>query len=179
MKDPLLERLRKDGLLQPSFVERIEEQERDEDPAPPDRPPPPHLVVLRLCNQGALDGGLTVALDVRPDELIGPLCTAVGGSARKVRIADVRERPVFELRIQYGEVEEPWEVEDLYALVQNLNDLLKDDRRARVIAILGEWDDALQLWCVKKEQLQRLLRQSYFAPRNRHQLEAISRQGAD
>lgn len=184
MKDLLLERLRKDGLLEPAFVEQVEEEERDEEePSPseedepsPERraPPPPHLVILRLCDRRALKGALSVALGVRPDELIGPLCLTVGGSGKDVRVLDVRDRPYFELRIRYGELEEPWEVEDLYGLVQNLNDLLKDDRQAKVVAILGEWQDALQLWCVPKSQLGHLLRQDYFAPRNRHQLEDIS-----
>lgn len=200
LKDPLLERLRRDGVLRREFVEKVTAEEEDSlhpepssvHPKPvegrnldeldlsgraPDptrrRAPPRHLVLLRLCEEGALDGGLSVALDVRPDELMGPLCAAVGGGAKKIKVLDVRERPVFELRIGYGDLEEPWEVEDLYALVQNLNDLLKDDPRARAVAILGEWEDALQLWCVRKDALPKLLRADYFAPRNRHQLASI------
>ena len=160
----LLDRLREDGVLAKGFSAEPSSAQPE-----PGRGPP-HLALLQLCNQRALDGGLTVALDVRPDELIGPLCTAVGGTARKLRVLDVRERPSFELRIAYGDLEEPWEVEDLYALVHNLNDLLKDDRTARAIAVLGEWEDALQLWCVKKEWLPRLFRRDYFAPRNRAEL---------
>ncbi len=171
MPVPLLERLERDGLLKKgtgSFEHhRPERGDR--------RPAPPHLEILQLCHRGLLMGGLSVALDVRSDELLGPLCQAVGGSAKRVRIVDVRDRPVMELRIQYGDLEEPWELEDLYALVQNLNDLLKDDRKAAAVAILGEWEDMLQLWCVRKDLLGDLLRQDYFAPRNRHQLEALSR----
>ncbi len=183
--DALLQRLQREGLLKRAFVERMEEEaaasrhsrESDEDAGPTvgrRGPPPPHLQMLVWCDKGALEGGLTVALDVRADELIGPLCAAVGGGAMRLRVLDVREGPPMELRIGWGELEEPWEIEDLYGLVQNLNDLLRDDKTARAVAILGEWQDALQLWCVPKRGLARLLRQDFFAPRNRHQLEGLA-----
>ena len=187
LRDPLLERMRRDGLLRPEFVRKLEEEDASttsyEEPEDRRGFPdplrsavvPPHLIVLRLCHRGALDGGLSVALDVRADELIGPLCGAVGGSAKKVRVIDVRDRPHPELRISYGDLEEPWDVEDLYVLVQNLNDLLRADRQAKAIAVLGEWEDMLQLWCVPKDRLPKLLRKDYFAPRNRHQLESMVR----
>ena len=161
----LLGRLEREGLLGTGYFS---------EESGPRRSGPPHLEILQLCHRGALKGGLSVALDVRADELIGPLCQAVGGSARRLRIVDVRDHPVMELRIQYGELEEPWEVEDLYALVNNLNDLLRDDRKAAAVAILGEWEDMLQLWCVPKDALGRLLREDSFAPRNRHQLEGLT-----
>lgn len=189
--DPLLERLRREGLLRADFAERLAEEtvgasEREaetDDDGEHDRrgrrarrpsAAPPHLRILTLCDKGVLEGGLSVALDVRADELIGPLCQRVGGTAMRLRVLDVREGPPLELRISYGEIEEPWELEDLYVLVQNLNDLLRDDPAAKVAAILGEWQDALQLWCVPKKGLSKLLRQDFFAPRNRHQLEGIA-----
>jgi hypothetical protein len=131
--------------------------------------------LIQLCERGALEGGLSIALDVRPDEAIGALCAAIGGSARRLRVVDVRERPVSELRVRLGELEEGWEVEDLQALVHNLNDLFRADPRARAVAVLGEWEDALQLWCVPKNKLGALLRADYFAPRNRDQLASIAR----
>ncbi|MBX5480616.1 MAG: hypothetical protein IRZ16_02025 [Myxococcaceae bacterium] len=157
----LLERLGRDGLLKRGVTPEPES-------AP--RPGPPHLELLTLCERGLLDGGLSVALGVRPDELIGPLCQAIGGSATRLRVVDVRDGPVLELRIRYGEVEEPWEVEDLLALVHNLNDLFAGDPKARAVAVLGEWEDALQLWCVHKRDLPKLWRADYFAPRNRQEL---------
>ena len=127
---------------------------------------PPHVSLLRLCDAGLLEGGLTVSFGVRPDELIGPLTAAMGGAARNLKVEDVRERPVLELHVRAGDVAERWEVEDLSALVHNLNSLYRDDAGVRAVAELGEWKDALQLWCVDKRVLSRLLRQSFFAPRN-------------
>jgi hypothetical protein len=161
---PVSERLRSQGLL----------KEGSADAPRDDRSSPPQLQLLRLCDRGALEGGLSIALDVRPDEAIGPLCTAIGGGARRLRILDVRDRPVPELRILHGELEEGWEVEDLSALVHNLNDLFKADPLARAVAVLGEWEDALQLWCVPKNRLRELLRADYFAPVNREQLVSIA-----
>ncbi|NVJ25557.1 MULTISPECIES: hypothetical protein [Myxococcus] len=127
---------------------------------------PPHVSLLRLCDAGQLVGGLSVAYGVRPDELMGPLTLAMGGAARNLKVVDVRERPVLELHVQAGDVTERWEVEDLSALVHNLNDLYRDAADVRAIAELGEWEDALQLWCVDKRTLPRLVRQPFFAPRN-------------
>ncbi|MCP3163387.1 hypothetical protein [Myxococcus qinghaiensis] len=127
---------------------------------------PPHVSLLRLCDAGLLVGGLSVAYGVRPDELMGPLTLAMGGAARNLKVVDVRERPVLELHVQAGDVTERWEVEDLSALVHNLNDLYRDAADVRAIAELGEWEDALQLWCIDKRTLPRLVRQPFFAPRN-------------
>ncbi|WP_309896890.1 hypothetical protein [Archangium sp.] len=132
---------------------------------------PPHVSLMRLCDAGLLEGGLSVALGVRPDELVGPLTLAMGGAARRFKLVDVRERPVLELHILVGEVSERWEVEDLGALVHNLNDLYRDAQDVRAIAVLGEWNDALQLLCVDKRSLPKLLRERFFVPRNRDALE--------
>ncbi|TQF10361.1 hypothetical protein FJV41_39815 [Myxococcus llanfairpwllgwyngyllgogerychwyrndrobwllllantysiliogogogochensis] len=127
---------------------------------------PPHVSLLRLCDAGLLVGGLSVAYGVRPDELMGPLTLAMGGAARNLKVVDVRERPVLELHVQAGDLTERWEVEDLSVLVHNLNDLYRDAADVRAVAELGEWEDALQLWCVDKPTLPRLVRQPFFAPRN-------------
>lgn len=134
---------------------------------------PPHVGLLRLCEQGLLVGGLSVALGVRPDELVGPLTLALGGEARRLKVVDVRERPALELHIAAGEVSERWEVEDLPALVHNLNDLYRHAPGVRAAAVLGEWQEALQLWCVDKRTLPRLLREPFFAPHNRAALAAL------
>jgi hypothetical protein len=135
---------------------------------------PPHVSLLRLCDAGLLERGLTVALGVRPDELVGPLTMAMGGAARRFKVVDVRERPSLELHVLAGEMSERWEVEDLPALVHNLNDLYREAPDVRAIAVLGEWNDALQLLCVEKRVLPRLLRERFFEPRNR---EALERRG--
>jgi hypothetical protein len=132
---------------------------------------PPHVSLMRLCDAGLLEGGLSVALGVRPDELVGPLTLAMGGAARRFKLVDVRERPVLELHVLAGDVSERWEVEDLWALVHNLNDLYREAQDVRAIAVLGEWNDALQLLCVEKRSVPKLLREPFFAPRNRDALE--------
>lgn len=134
---------------------------------------PPHVSLLRLCDAGLLEGGLTVAYGVRADELVGPLTAAMGGAARRFKLVDVRERPVLELHVLAGDVSERWEVEDLAALVHNLNDLYRDAPDVRAVAVLGEWNDALQLLSVDKRALPRLLRQSFFAPVNQRQLSRL------
>jgi hypothetical protein len=126
----------------------------------------PEVSLLRLCEAGLLEGGLSVALGVRPDELVGPLTLAMGGAARRFKVVDVRERPTLELHVLAGELTERWEVEDLSALVHNLNDLYREAQDVRAVAVLGEWADALQLLCVDKKSLPRLLRQPFFAPVN-------------
>jgi hypothetical protein len=73
---------------------------------------------------------------------------------------------VLLLQLLAGDVSERWEVEDLSALVHNLNSLYRDAPDVRAVAELGEWEDALQLWCVERSVLPRLLRQPFFAPRN-------------
>jgi hypothetical protein len=138
---------------------------------------PPHVSVLRLCEAGLLQGGLTAALNVRPDELVGPLTLAMGGAARRFKLVDVRERPRLELHALVEGRTERWEVEELPGLVHNLNDVYRQDAGVRAVAVLGEWADALQLLCVDKRALPRLLRQSFFEPLNRETLQAIAAQG--
>ncbi|MBF5045845.1 hypothetical protein FGE12_25775 [Aggregicoccus sp. 17bor-14] len=130
----------------------------------------PEVSLLRLCDGGQLVGGLSVSLGVRPDELVGPLTLAMGGAARGLRVLDVRERPVLELQVMAGTLTERWEVEDLYALVHNLNDLYRDAADTARIAVLSEWEDALQLWCVPRTALARLLQEPFFQPQNRRAL---------
>lgn len=130
----------------------------------------PAATLLRLCDAGALEGGLTVAWGVRPDELVGALTHALGGAARRFKVVDVRERPVLELHILAGKVSERWEVEDVAALVHHLNGLYREVADVRAIAVLGEWNDALQLLCVDKRTLAGLLRESFFQPSNRDAL---------
>jgi hypothetical protein len=131
---------------------------------------PSPVSLLRLCDAGLLQGGLSVSLKVRPDELVGPLTQAMGGAARGFKVVDVRERPTVELHVLVGGLTERWEVEDLAALVHNLNDLYREAPDVRAVAVLGEWADALQLLCVDKRSLPRLLRQPFFSPVNTREL---------
>jgi hypothetical protein len=114
--------------------------------------------LLRLCEAGQLEGGLSVALGVRPDELLGPLLLAMGGAARELKVNDVRDRPTLEVSIRWRDVSERWEVPTPSALVKNLNDLFRAERGVREVLELGEWEDALQLWAVPRALAPRLRR---------------------
>lgn len=114
--------------------------------------------LLRACHAGRLRGGLSVSLGATPDEVVGPLCHAVGGAARALKVLDVRGTRPLELEVQWGEVHERWEVEDVAGLCHNLNDLFRREPSTAAIAVLGEWEDMLQLWCVPRAVLPRLVR---------------------
>jgi hypothetical protein len=171
----LVAQLKRHGLLTREFLDDLEDAPAPEEGAPrkEHRPAPPHLEVLRMCSQRALVGGLSIALDVRPDELLGTLCAALGGVARELKIRDVRDGPPLELRVAFREVEERWELEDLYVFVENVNDLFREEPSVRACALLGEWDDMLHVWCLEKQKLPALFREAFFAPRNRHTLQRM------
>ena len=137
---------------------------------------PPHL--LRLCAEGALEGGLSVALDVRPDELFGALAAAAGGPARRLKVLDVRDRPEPRMVVSRGPgaAPETWEVPDVRALVERLNALAAEDGgpQARLVAVLGEWEDALQLWCLPRSAVRALLRERGFQPENLAELRGLA-----
>jgi hypothetical protein len=134
----------------------------------------PGRELLQLCNAMALEGGLSVSSDVRPDELIGPLAMALGGKARELRVIEARDHPRQEMTVRLGEVERTWVVQDLEALVHHLNDLFKSDPSSRALAILGELEDQLQLWALDKRVLASLLGEELFRPRNRKDVAALA-----
>jgi len=130
-------------------------------------------LLLRLCAAEALVGAISVDADVRPDELLGPLVSLIEGSARELRVLDSLDSVVPELIITYrGRIWE-WKVSALSDLVNELNRLFQTDPRARAVAVLGEWDEMLQLWCVPKEALSLLLREKFFQPQNRTELATL------
>jgi hypothetical protein len=98
----------------------------------------------------------------------------MGGAARGFKLVDVRERNTLELHVLVGDSTERWEVEDLGALVHNLNDLYREAPDVRAVAILGEWSDALQLLCINKRSLPRLLPQPFFMPVNTRYLRRLT-----
>jgi hypothetical protein len=134
---------------------------------------PGHQTLLVLCNDGLLDGGMSVALDLRPDELIGPLCERIGGRARALKVLDARDDPEQELLVDAGEGEEAWPVRDTRDLVDRVNEAFESDPEARAVAVLGEWEDMLQLWCVPREALASLIRAPFFEAENRSRLSAL------
>jgi hypothetical protein len=137
---------------------------------------PAHLP--RLCAEGALEGGLSVALDVLPDELFGALAAAAGGPARRLKVLDVLDRPGPQMVVSRGPgaEAETWEVPDVRALVERLNALAAGggDPQARLVAVLGEWDDALQLWCLPRSAVKALLRERGFQPENLAELRGLA-----
>lgn len=167
-RHPLVERLGSLGLLRTSPPE-----DTGAPKAWPREGEAPAVVLLELCNLGALDGGLSVALDVRADELVGPLSAAMGGAARGLRVLDVRESPALTLVLEVGGVEAELEIARLEQLPEDLNVLLSEAGDVRAVAILGEREGALQLWCVPREHLDALLDEALEGAWNVDQLEAL------
>lgn len=113
--------------------------------------------LLAACHAGRLVGGLSIALGATPDEVVGALTHAMGGAATRLRVHDVRtSRPVV-MEVEWGGAREKWELEDVEALVHNLNDLLRDEAGVKRLVVLGEWEDMLQLWALERAALARLL----------------------
>lgn len=119
--------------------------------------------LLEACHDGRLKGGLSVSLRASPDELVGPLTLALGGAARRLKVLDVRTGPPMVLEIEWRDVHEMWEVDSLEVLIHNLNDLLAAEADVAAAAVLGEWEDMLQVWCVPRAVLLRLLESGLLA----------------
>jgi hypothetical protein len=129
--------------------------------------------LLSLCHAGRLYGGLSISLSATPDEVLGGLTAALGGSAPALRLEDVRGKGPFELHVRTAETLEKWEVEGLEGLVHNLDDLFRADHSVRACAVLGEWEDMLQVWCIDRLRLLALLQERWFEPKNRTALEQM------
>jgi hypothetical protein len=127
-------------------------------------PPEGPVHLLRMCSEGALVGGMSVAMDVRPDELFGHLAAFMGGSVQRLKILDVLDEPELRMIMSRGPQLPPqtWPVPDVRALVEHVNGLGAES----AVAVLGEWDDALQLWCLSRSALRALLREPQFRPEN-------------
>jgi hypothetical protein len=132
-----------------------------------------HRSLLVLTDEGLLGGGLSLALNVRPDEAVGALSLRMGGAARALKVVDVRDRPVLELKVELSGVVERWELEDVRGLVHNLNDAFAREQGVKTIAVLGDWQDALHLLFVDAPLLGRLLRERWFEPENREDLQRV------
>lgn len=137
-------------------------------------PPSQQRSLAALCNAGILEGGISVALDVRPDELIGPLASAIGGRGLELKVIDARDQPRPEITIRLQSLETTWTVDSLEALVEHLNELFHAEPAVKAVAVLGEYEEALQLWAVDKGLLRELLGNDFFRPRNRKQLTKLA-----
>ena len=78
------------------------------------------------------------------------------------------------LIVDAGNGEEGWEVREPRDLVERCNEEFRDDVEARAVAVLGEWEDSLQLWCIPKGALSSLLRAPFFQAENRARLSALA-----
>lgn len=124
--------------------------------------------LVQLCHAGKLRGGLSVALDVTPDEAFAPLIHAMelaGLKLMDVRTGGEPGATRLDVRVHDGTLEK-WEVIGLTGLVHNLNDLCRLQPDASPCAVLGEWDDMLQLWCAPREVFATGLGERWLDARN-------------
>lgn len=124
---------------------------------------PPEEPLRALCHAGYLVGGLSIALDVKIDEALGPLLESIGGPARTLRVLDI-QGPVFSVRL--GAVEHEWEIDGLESLVDTLNRAFAPWPEVKALVLLGEWEDMLQVWAVPKDMVRGLWDQAWFRPSN-------------
>lgn len=113
--------------------------------------------LLEACHEGRLVGGLSISLGATPDEVVGALTHAMGGAAPKLKVHDVRTGRPLVMEIEWEGAREKWELEDVEGLAHNLNDLLREVPGVKALAVLGEWEDMLQLWAVERGALRTLL----------------------
>jgi hypothetical protein len=114
--------------------------------------------LLVACHEERLVGGMSIALRATPDEVVGALTHAMGGAASRLKVLDVRTSSPLVMEIEWGELREKWELENVEALVRNLNDLFKDEPGVKQLVVLGEWEDALQLWALERKDVDQVPR---------------------
>lgn len=120
--------------------------------------------LLQLCHAGRLRGGLSIALGVTPDEAFAPLIHAM--ELEGIRLLDVREGGAqLEVKLHDGSVEK-WQVEGVEGLVHNANTLCQLQPEANPCAVLGEWEDMLQLWCAPRDVFAAALHERWLDARN-------------
>lgn len=103
-----------------------------------------------------------MARDLEVEELFGPLTLAMGGHLAKLKLSDVRAGPLRELQVG----DQLWEVPSLRALIGRLNEEAASDPTAKCCALLGEWEEMLQLWVVPRKVLRLLVKRPDFQPEN-------------
>ncbi len=108
-------------------------------------------------------GGLSIALDVKIDEALGPLLELMGGAAHQLRVLDIRGK-VFSVKL--GEQQHEWEIDGLESLVDTLNRGFAGQAGVKALVLLGEWDDMIQVWAVGKPVVGQLLPHDWFKPSN-------------
>jgi hypothetical protein len=111
--------------------------------------------LLKCCHQGRLVGGLSISLRATPDEVVGGVTHEM--NVKGFKVFDVRTTKPMVMEIAWKDLVEKWEVEDVEGLVHNLNDLFREEPGAKLLVVLGEWEDMLQLWALDREVLKKLL----------------------
>ena len=124
---------------------------------------PPDEPLRTLCHHGYLVGGVSIALDVKIDEALGPLLEAMGGPARAMKVLDIQGR-VFSVRL--GSVEHEWELDGLESLIDTLNLAFSSTPEVRALVLLGEWEDMLQVWALPRPVVTALFAHDWFRPSN-------------
>ncbi len=121
---------------------------------------PPEEPLRTLCHHGYLVGGLSIALDVKIDEALGPLLEAMGGAARNMRVLDI-QGPVFSVRI--GAQDHEWELDGVESLIDTLNRAFAT-APVNALVLLGEWEDMIQVWALPKPVVATLWDLDWFRP---------------
>ncbi len=111
-------------------------------------------------------GGLSIALDVKLDEALGPLLDVMGGPAPRIRVLDVTAAAPQVFHVKLAGVDHKWEVDGLESLVDTLNRAFARDPTVKALVLLGEWDDMIQVWAVPRSALKVLLGCEWFKPSN-------------
>lgn len=135
---------------------------------------PPDEPLRTLCHHDFLVGGLSIALDVKLDEALGPLLEVMGGPAPRIRVLDVRGASVHPessrgaqlFTVKIGKIEHHWEADGLESLVDTLNRAFAAEPGVKALVLLGEWEDMIQVWAVPKPALLELLKHDWFKPSN-------------
>ena len=107
--------------------------------------------------------GLSIALDVKIDEALGPLLELMGGAAHQLRVLDIRGK-VFSVKL--GQLQHEWEIDGLEALIDTLNRGFAASADVKALVLLGEWEDMIQVWAVAKPVVKQLLSLDWFRPSN-------------
>lgn len=124
---------------------------------------PPEEPLRTLCHHGYLVGGLSIALDVKIDEALGPLLEVMGGPAKMIRVLDIQGR-VFSVRINAQQHE--WELDGVESLIDTLNRAFAASAEVKALVLLGEWEDMIQVWALPKPTVAGLLKEDWFRPSN-------------
>ncbi len=111
----------------------------------------------RACFEGRLVGGLCLSLRATPDEVFGPLTQVMGGSAATLRVVEVMTRPTLHMQVEHQHQVLNWALTDIESLIEHLNTHFLDEPQVKLLVVLGEWEDMLQVWALQDDCLAALV----------------------